>query len=223
MNSKKDWPFDLIEDVLANYRGETTCPDLPTDIELTIQYLVDCTLSEREAKVINMYYKERVTIRQVGGRIGLTPERIRQIKNKAIRKLRHPSRANLIVSGLTAGIPQICESRYKDGYSKGYKKGFQDGKSEKQTENLREVHPPAASWLAEPSSIEALDLGIRTYNALRRANIKTIADLQKTPSDQLLRIRNIGKKALNEIRLAMEMRGYVYPTDSEKEEVYPKY
>ena len=58
------------------------------------------TLTEREADVLRMrfgMYDDRThTLEEVGQIFGVTRERIRQIENKAIRKLRHPSRAKKI-------------------------------------------------------------------------------------------------------------------------------
>ena len=58
------------------------------------------TLTEREADVLRlrfgMYDGKTHTLAEVGQIIGVTRERIRQIENKAIRKLRHPSRAKKI-------------------------------------------------------------------------------------------------------------------------------
>ena len=57
------------------------------------------TLTEREADVLRMrfgMYDGTHTLEEVGQIFGVTRERIRQIENKAIRKLRHPSRAKKI-------------------------------------------------------------------------------------------------------------------------------
>ena len=58
------------------------------------------TLTEREADVLRMrfgmYDGRTPTLEEVGQNFGVTRERIRQIENKAIRKLRHPSRAKKI-------------------------------------------------------------------------------------------------------------------------------
>ena len=58
------------------------------------------TLTEREADVLkmrfSMYDGRTHTLEEVGQIFGVTRERIRQIENKAIRKLRHPSRAKKI-------------------------------------------------------------------------------------------------------------------------------
>jgi RNA polymerase primary sigma factor len=58
------------------------------------------TLTERERTILVMYYgldgEELVTLEKIGKRIGLTRERIRQIKDKAIQRLQHRSRAEYL-------------------------------------------------------------------------------------------------------------------------------
>ncbi|MCA9737004.1 MAG: RNA polymerase sigma factor RpoD/SigA [Gemmatimonadetes bacterium] len=55
------------------------------------------TLTAREAKVLRLYYgldgQEGLTLAQIGAEIGVTRERVRQIKEKALVRLRHASRA----------------------------------------------------------------------------------------------------------------------------------
>ena len=56
------------------------------------------SLVEREAEIISLYFgldgEEPMTLDQIGGRFGLTRERVRQIKEKALLRLRHPSRCD---------------------------------------------------------------------------------------------------------------------------------
>jgi RNA polymerase primary sigma factor len=58
------------------------------------------TLTDREREILVMYYglngEEPITLEEIGKRIGLTRERIRQIKDKAIRRLQHHSRARYL-------------------------------------------------------------------------------------------------------------------------------
>jgi len=52
--------------------------------------------------------------------------------------------------------------------------------------------------------IEELDLSVRSYNCLKRAGINTIGELiQKTPED-MMKIRNLGKKSLEEVQSKLE-------------------
>ena len=48
-------------------------------------------------------------------------------------------------------------------------------------------------------TIEELDLSVRSYNCLKRAGINTIADLLDKTIDDLGKVRNLGKKSIDEI------------------------
>jgi RNA polymerase primary sigma factor len=58
------------------------------------------TLSEREAQVIRLYFgldqEHSLTLEEIGEKFNLTRERVRQIKEKAIRRLRHASRSKAL-------------------------------------------------------------------------------------------------------------------------------
>ncbi|MEG1508832.1 MAG: DNA-directed RNA polymerase subunit alpha [Clostridia bacterium] len=48
-------------------------------------------------------------------------------------------------------------------------------------------------------SIEDLELSVRSYNCLKRASIHTVEDLTKKTEDDMLKVRNLGKKSLDEV------------------------
>jgi RNA polymerase primary sigma factor len=58
------------------------------------------SLSEKERDVINMYYgigmSHGYTLEEIGAKFDLTRERVRQIKEKAIRRLKHTARNRLL-------------------------------------------------------------------------------------------------------------------------------
>jgi RNA polymerase primary sigma factor len=58
------------------------------------------TLSDREAQVIRLYFgldqEHSLTLEEIGEKFNLTRERVRQIKEKAIRRLRHASRSKML-------------------------------------------------------------------------------------------------------------------------------
>jgi RNA polymerase primary sigma factor len=62
------------------------------------------TLKEREAKILRLYFgldePEPLTLEEIGARLGITRERVRQIKEKALSRLRHVSRAKALESFL---------------------------------------------------------------------------------------------------------------------------
>ncbi len=57
------------------------------------------TLTERESDIVRLFFGigcQEMTLEEIGERFGLTRERVRQIKEKAIRRLRHTSRSKLL-------------------------------------------------------------------------------------------------------------------------------
>ena len=48
--------------------------------------------------------------------------------------------------------------------------------------------------------IEDLDLSVRSYNCLKRAGIQTVEELTQKTEDEMMRVRNLGKKSLKEVK-----------------------
>ena len=84
-------------DVLQNDQQPTPDFKLMTEsLKMEIERALS-TLTEREAEVIRLYFglnkEHSLTLEEIGERFNLTRERVRQIKEKAIRRLRHASRS----------------------------------------------------------------------------------------------------------------------------------
>jgi RNA polymerase primary sigma factor len=85
--------LDVLEDQEQAPPDESMIDDsLRREIEKAL-----ATLTPREAEVISLYFgisrEQPLTLEEIGERFGLTRERVRQIKEKAIRRLRHTSRS----------------------------------------------------------------------------------------------------------------------------------
>lgn len=83
-------------DVLPNEQQPPPDTDLMQESLRTEVKQVLTTLSEREAEVIKLYFGidgNSLTLEEIGEKFNLTRERVRQIKEKAIRRLRHQSRS----------------------------------------------------------------------------------------------------------------------------------
>ena len=55
--------------------------------------------------------------------------------------------------------------------------------------------------------IEDMDFSVRSYNCLKRANIHTVEDLCRKTEDEMLKVRNLGKKSLDEVMQKLEAYG----------------
>ena len=87
-------------DVYINPEASSTDDDLITEsLQKEIERSLS-TLTDKERDVINLYYgigmKHGLTLDEIGAQFDLTRERVRQIKEKAIRRLKHTSRSKLL-------------------------------------------------------------------------------------------------------------------------------
>jgi RNA polymerase sigma factor, sigma-70 family len=87
-------------DVLENDSEETPDSELMNDsLRREVQRALS-TLTQREADVISLYFglngEHAMTLEEIGEKFNLTRERVRQIKEKAIRRLRHTSRSKAL-------------------------------------------------------------------------------------------------------------------------------
>ena len=48
--------------------------------------------------------------------------------------------------------------------------------------------------------IEDLDLSVRSYNCLKRAGIQTVDELTQKTEEEMMRVRNLGKKSMKEVK-----------------------
>jgi len=85
--------MDVLEDEFQPAPDEAL---LVESLKVEIERALD-SLNPREAEVVNLYFgltiEKALTLEEIGARFGLTRERVRQIKEKAIRRLRHASRS----------------------------------------------------------------------------------------------------------------------------------
>ena len=56
-------------------------------------------------------------------------------------------------------------------------------------------------------TIEELDLSVRSFNCLKRANINTVADLISKTEDEMMKVRNLGRKSMEEVIGKLEAMG----------------
>ena len=62
-------------------------------------------------------------------------------------------------------------------------------------------------------TIEELDLSVRSFNCLKRANINTVEDLISKTEDEMMKVRNLGRKSLEEVMNKLAMMGLSLASD----------
>ena len=87
-------------DLIADHSAENPMANIIREANSQIIAAVFNTLGAREAEILKMRFgidaEKAMTLEEVGQHYGLSKERIRQIENKAIRKLRNPVRAKML-------------------------------------------------------------------------------------------------------------------------------
>ena len=64
-------------------------------------------------------------------------------------------------------------------------------------------------------TIEELDLSVRSFNCLKRAGINTVEDLINKSEDDMMKVRNLGRKSLEEVLAKLDSLGFSLNKDDE--------
>ncbi|MCJ7806159.1 MAG: DNA-directed RNA polymerase subunit alpha [Clostridia bacterium] len=64
-------------------------------------------------------------------------------------------------------------------------------------------------------TIEELDLSVRSYNCLKRASINTVKELVCKTEDEMIKVRNLGKKSLEEVEQKLDELGFSFNKSGE--------
>ena len=178
--------------------------ELPVDIKESTQYIMNQCLTDREQKILNARFgfieefdrdPTPMSLEDIGEKMGVTRNRIRQIEAKALRKLRYPSRAKILRDGLikfkeTEAIKEAeieMETAEAKRRVEEFKRQLEDsGNNSNGMLNL-------VVEVLKRNKLDTLNLPVRAYNALWRAGKNTVYDVVTTPDSKLVGIRNIGR------------------------------
>ena len=64
-------------------------------------------------------------------------------------------------------------------------------------------------------TIEELDLSVRSFNCLKRAGINTVEDLINKSEEEMMKVRNLGRKSLEEVMAKLDALGFSLTPDDE--------
>ena len=73
----------------------------------------------------------------------------------------------------------------------------------------------AAREKALEMTIEELDLSVRSFNCLKRAGINTVGDLIGKSEDEMMKVRNLGRKSLEEVMAKLDSLGFSLTKEDE--------
>ena len=80
------------------------------------------------------------------------------------------------------------------------------------TDVMKEVDTTSDDRILE-RTIEELDLSVRSYNCLKRAGINTVYDLTEKSEAEMMKVRNLGRKSLEEVKIKLADLGLGFKND----------
>lgn len=199
------------------------------EISENIDYILDNTMTPREAMTIRMRFRGHAKLEDVAATLGVTRERVRQIEAKALRKLRHPSRTNAIftpfkVSEQIKEKTEVLEQKNKE-LSELISKSLSHIdilsnalKAVGAQVNVAIDNPDAELAVLLARKIEDVGFSIRAFNCMKRAGIETLKDLTEKTENEMIKIRNLGRKAFNEIKEKMLSFGLTFMSEEKRKE-----
>lgn len=182
---KEDYPYNLITTIIDESVWELNLPTEMTEDHLAgLEYAIS-QLDDREQKIIRLRYEKRQTFAQIGELFNISVNRASQVARKALRKLYHPK--NL----------------------KYYKYGL-EGHKVRQAEFEEAERKRAYTDKVMATTIYDLDFSVRTFNNLIRANCGNVGDLVALSEEDILNLKNMGKKQLAEVALKLKTLGLLH-------------
>lgn len=162
-------------------------------------------LTERESDVIFKYYRDGMTYDEIAKKYDRTRERIRQIHNKALRKLKHRSRyEKYILYDYEYVLRLKTELEETKAAAMDLHKRFND--IPESVRNVIEESTKEIDYLS--------DLSVRSYNGLKRyahskfgQNTLYIWQLTEMTVEEVMSIRNIGRGCVKDILYALKSYG----------------
>ena len=157
-------------------------------------------LTYREQTVVEMRYRDSLTLDEVGKKVGVTRERVRQIEFKALRKINRD-----LIRFIRDVKPDIEKMMKENAELKQYITQLQSVSAQA----ARVETPESVKPLLLDTPIEEFDFSVRTYNCLKRAQINYAIDIVNY-KDRFDYIRNLGKRSLEEIITTIESKYPAY-------------
>lgn len=191
------YPYNLL--VAIRGMADREIPEVLTEDHLAGLEYVLSTLEYRERDILLQRYCDGFMRTEIAEVYGVMPERVRQIENKACRKLQPLAKWNYIAYGVAGNMKRVATSEYNRGYSVGYSEGYSDGKAD----GADGITKPYASDEVLNRPIESLNLSTRAHSCLRMAQCKRIGDVVRLTVDTISTMRQLGKVSANEIAQAI--------------------
>ena len=183
---------------------------VPSTKEQRIWDSVKNQMTPLEYDILIKRIVEGKTLKETGEDVSRSRERCRQIEAKALRKLRHPIRARLLLEQLNPvhyHLREIGDSLKKLNTMVAVISTCLTAKEERT--NSIFIIPQGLL----KKSVKDFEMSVRLSNALYEGNIFTVGQIIRKTESELLRMRHFGKKSLEELKKIITPLGLHLGTD----------
>ncbi len=222
-----DYPINLIFCIFGEHKQVAINDEKSVkEVESNIDYILCNLMEAREANVLRMRFKGKLSLDEVAKILDLTRERVRQIEARALRKMRHPSRAKAIFAPYR--LSQEIKERTEVLDKKNLELARLITKCLDQIDTLSKAldgvgikvstEKPNTYVTTLARNINEFEFSVRAYNCMKRAGINTIGDLTEKTEEEMRQVRNLGRLGLQEIKDKLTSLGLRFMTDEERKE-----
>lgn len=215
INNQKNYPRNILEDL-----GITEEPD--AELEYNLRILTSprggCLTGDR-TRILELFYKEGCSVEQTADRLQTSKGHIR----RELHRIRHLLKKNIlsIYFGPRRKYHYTKNDRVRGGLRRRY--SFSLCPDELGGNLIYDDFPEdlfLSEWIlpdepelliceGESIPIEDLELSVRSYNCLKRAGYNTAGSIARAGKSELSKVRNMGKKSLDEIERTLKSVGLV--------------
>lgn len=203
------------EDLFVSVYGVKDCSiPIPDDATERFEEVIS-ELPGDLPEIMFLLYREGLTLKEAGEELQKTGERIRQLKERALRMLRSPHRTAYMLMGESGEEVYISRMRAEELKEKA-ENDYSCRMMRKEIERLDRLiwakekilkdekeRIPIEEW-----DVLGINLSIRAFNALKKANVQTFGQLLAMTYGDLKRIRNMGPKTADEVMEEVGRAGF---------------
>ena len=199
--------LEITQEEYSNYYTEIV-PNFDDNFKTACEKVM---LNEREIGCLLSRYKDLFSLEEIGKKYGITRERVRQIIIKSIKKIK--SVKSCFINGkdkLELINKQEREQLLQEIRDQLTKDVIKEQLLKLSDEEIKETLVILNNEFAKRKEeehkkshgfyIEDLDFSVRTYNCLKRYGINDLYELQNMTIEDLMKVRNLGKKSVKEIK-----------------------
>lgn len=179
---KEPYPRNLFLTLAADkwFNAQIPVENITEDMVAGLEYALS-TLPPRDQKIVQLRYAQKMTYTAIAKEFDVTVERIRTLEHRSIARLHHPPLIGYIKYG-------------KQGYVERCK--IIEAEKEKRYDENKYLR-----------RISDLNISVRPINRLIAKGYETVKDIVELTEDEIVSIKDLGKKSIVEVAVELESLG----------------